>query len=180
MRYIAAFAGMVLALIATPATAADKGGPPATLEQLLTAPAPSALRGCYVEAGLAGTFLAAGDRTANGALGAGCQIRIDRAFLGANIRGFFGEEETRGGSLGARLGFALNPNVDLYGLLDWRAADFKLGTAGQLYVGAGLETTIFLDGLSGFVEASTAVSKWGANTSRDDVATIIGLRWRFR
>jgi hypothetical protein len=178
MRKFAVFAGIALALIASHAHSADKGGPHATLEQILTAK-PSALSGCYVEAGIAGTFLAAGDRTANGAFGAGCQVRLDRAFLGANIRGFFGEAETRGGSLGARLGFALNPNVDLYGLVDWRSQDFKLGSTGQLYAGAGLETTLFVNGLSGFVEASTAVSKWGAGTSRDDVATIIGLRWRF-
>jgi len=178
MRKVAIIAAALVALV-SPVTAADKGGPHATLEQILTAK-PSALSGCFVEAGLQGTFLAAGDRASNGALGAGCQLRIDRAFLGANIRGFFGEAETRGGSLGARLGFALNPNVDLYGLLDWRAPDFKLGSVGQLYAGAGLETTLFVDGLSGFVEASTAVSKWGAGTSRDDVATIIGLRWRFR
>jgi hypothetical protein len=179
MRKVAIIAAAALLAWATPAPAADKGGPPATLEQIIAA-SPSALRGCYVEAGLAGTFLAAGDRTANGALGGGCNLKIDRAFIGANIRGFFGEDQTRGGSLGARLGFALNPNVDLYGLVDWRAPDFKLGSVGQLYVGAGLETTLFVEGLSGFVEASTAVSKWGAGTSRDDVATIIGLRWRFR
>jgi hypothetical protein len=177
MRKVAIFAALVA--LVSPAAAADKGGPPATLEQIINAPAPSALRGCYVEAGLAGTFLAAGDRTANGALGGGCNIKIDRAFIGANIRGFFGEAETRGGSLGARLGFALNPNVDLYGLVDWRAQDFKLGTAGQLYVGGGLETTVFVEGLSAFAEGSFAVSKWGAAT-KDDFATIIGLRWRFR
>jgi hypothetical protein len=178
MRKFAAFAGIALALIASHAHAADKGGPPATLEQIIAA-TPSALRGCYVEAGLAGTFLAAGDRASNGALGAGCQVRIDRAFIGANIRGFFGEDQTRGGSLGARLGFALNPNVDLYGLVDWRAPDFKMGSVGQLYVGGGLETTLFVEGLSAFAEGSFAVSKWGGAT-KDDFATIIGLRWRFR
>lgn len=179
MRKFAVAAFAALAVFTTPAPAADKGGPPpATLEQIIAA-SPSALRGCYVEAGLAGTFLAAGDRTANGALGGGCNIKVDRAFLGANIRGYFGESETKGGSLGARLGFSLNPNVDLYGLLDWRAPDFKLGSIGQFYVGGGLETTVFKDGLSAFAEASFAVSKWGA-ASKDDVATIIGLRWRFR
>lgn len=179
MRKVAIIAAALMAL-AFPATAADKGGPAATLEQIINAPAPSMLRGCYVEAGLAGTFLAVGDRTANGALGGGCNARIDRVFIGANIRGFFGEAETRGGSLGARLGFALNPNVDIYGVLDWKAHDFKLGSAGQFFVGAGLETTVFVDGLSAFVEGSFAVSKWGNATKDDVVATIIGLRWRFR
>lgn len=178
MRYIAAFAGMVLALIATPASAADKGGPPATLEQIIAA-APKALSGCYAEAGLQGTFLAAGDRLANGVLGLGCDAKIGMGIIGGGIRGFFGETEGRGGSLYGKLGFALNPHVGLYGLIDWRIKDWKARDLGQLALGAGLETTLFWDGLSGFVEASTPIAKWGTGVTKDDVLTMAGLRWRF-
>lgn len=180
MRTIAIAAGLALALIATPAPAADKGGgpPAATLEQIIAA-SPSVLRGCYVEAGLAGTFLAVGDRTANGVAGFGCNVKVERVFLGANVRGFFGEAETRGGSLGLRMGFAVNPHADLYALVDWRAQDFKLGSAGQVYLGGGAEIALPVDGLSAFAEGAWAASKWGSAT-RDEVSTTIGLRWRFR
>ena len=47
-------------------------GKPASPEQS----APSPLAGCYAELSGAGTFLAAGDRVASGALGAGCTAKV--------------------------------------------------------------------------------------------------------
>jgi len=177
MRKVAIIAAALVALV-SPATAADKGGPHATLEQILTAK-PSALSGCFVEAGLQGTFLAAGDRLANGSLGLGCDAKIGIGIIGGGIRGLFGETEGRGGSFYGKLGFALNPHVGLYGLIDWRIKDWKARDLGQLALGAGLETTLFRDGLSGFIEASTPVAKWGAGVTKDDVLTMAGLRYRF-
>lgn len=173
---VAAFAALIA--LVTPATAADKGGPPATLEQIIAA-TPKALSGCYAEAGLQGTFLAQGDRLANGALGFGCDAKIGLGIIGGGFRAFFGESEGRGGSLYGKLGFALNPHVGLYGLIDWRIKDWKARDLGQLALGAGLETTLFRDGVSAFIEASTPIAKWGTGVTKDDVITMVGLRYRF-
>lgn len=176
MRKIALIAAAFLAL-ATPATAADKGGPPATLEQLINMK-PKALSGCFVEAGLAGTFLAAGDRAATGVIGMGCDAKLNVGIIGAGFRGHFGDNDVAGGSVYGKLGFALNPNVGLYGLIEWRVKDWRIKDVGQLHLGAGLETTLFVDGLSGFIEATTGVSKFGPGVAKDDIGTLVGLRWR--
>lgn len=178
MRKVAIIAAALVALV-SPAAAADKGSPPATLEQIINAPAPKALSGCYAEAGLQGTFLAQGDRLANGALGFGCDAKLGLGIIGGGFRAFFGESEGRGGSLYGKLGFALNPHVGLYGLVDWRIKDWKARDLGQLALGAGLETTLFRDGVSGFIEASTPIAKWGTGVTKDDVITMVGLRYRF-
>jgi hypothetical protein len=159
------------------AKAADKGEPPATFEQILAARQP-ALSGCFVETSATGTFLAAGNRTAAGGLGFGCDARLGLAVIGGGFRGDFAEAATSGTGY-AKLGLAINPHLHAYGLLAWVAPDWKLKNVGQLHLGAGLETSVLFNGLSGFAEGSTAVSKVGTS-DRNDVLIRLGLRYRFQ
>ena len=175
MRKFAVAAAALLAL--TPAHAADKGEPPATLEQLIAMPPPS-LGGCYVETSAAGTFLAAGNRMAAGGIGFGCDTRLGLAVVGGGLRGDFADAGTAGTIYG-KLGLALNPHFHAYGLLAWTAPDWKVRNVGQLHLGAGVETSVLFNGLSGFIEGTTAVSKAGTS-DRNDVVIRLGLRYRFQ
>lgn len=178
-RFSIAIATIVLAscwgIILT--KAADNGGPPATLEQILAMPPPS-LGGCFVETSATGTFLAVGNRMAAGGFGFGCDTRQGLAVVGAGFRGDFMAGGTAGSAYG-KIGLALNPHLHAYGLLAWVAPDWKLRNVGQLHVGAGVETSVLFNGLSGFAEGTTAVSSIGAS-EKNDVLIRLGLRYRFQ
>ena len=134
---------------------------------------------CYVEAGLAGTFLAAGDRHAQGSVGGGCDLTLSKdIFVGAAIRADLGDSSAA--VISGRIGYNLNPHLAVYGLAGWATPEFKFDRrAGQFIIGAGAETTVgAIKGLSMFAEATTAAAKVGAATT-DDVTTRAGLRWRF-
>lgn len=173
MRYLAAIAAI---LTAFQAQAADKGAP-ATLDQIINLPSRQALSGCYVEVGGAGTFLAEGDRKASAALGLGCDFKIEKLFvIGTGIRGFTGDIDA--GAFDVRLGMALNPNLTISGIASWRAKDWKINDVGQLYLGLGAETSLPVPGLSIAVEGTGAVSKFGAGATRDDVSTLLLMKYR--
>lgn len=158
MRKIATLAAV--ALLATPATA-------------------DTLTRCYVEAGLAGTFLAAGDRHAQGSVGGGCDLTLSRdIFVGAAFRADLGDSSAA--VFSGRIGYNLNPHLAVYGLAGWATPEFKFDrSAGQFVVGAGAETSVgAIKGLFFFGEATTAAAKVGAATT-DDLTTRAGLRWRF-
>jgi hypothetical protein len=159
MRYLPMFAAAV-AIVATPAHA-------------------QGLSRCYVEAGLAGTFLAAGDRHAQGSVGGGCDLTLSRdLFVGANLKADLGDSSAA--VVSGRIGYNLNQHLALYGLAGWATPEFKFDRkSGQFIVGAGAETAVgAIRGLSLFAEATTAAAKVGAATT-DDVTTRAGLRWRF-
>lgn len=178
MRKAAATAAILaLAIPGCPAKSADLGGPPATFEQILAVRAQPALRGCYVESGIAGTFLKAGPRQAQGSIGGGCDITAGLLTVGAGIRADWGDWTA--GSLFAKAGLFVNPNMALYGLGEWRVRDWKVKDAGQLQLGAGVETTVFFSGLSAYAETTASVAKFGPAASRDDVLVRLGARYRF-
>jgi hypothetical protein len=134
---------------------------------------------CYVEAGLAGTFLSAGDRHAQGSVGGGCDLTLSRdIFVGANLRADLGDSSAA--VVSARLGLNVNPHLAIYGIAGWSVPEFKFDRrAGQFAIGAGAETTVgAIKGVSMFAEATTAAAKVGDATV-DDVTTRAGLRWRF-
>lgn len=164
--------------LATVAHAADKGGPPATLEEII-ALRQSPLSGCYAETSVAGLFLAQGDRKAAGSIGLGCDARLDRVVIGGGFRADMGDSTATAGSAYLKLGLALNPHLHLYGLGAWVVPDWKIRDVGQLHLGAGVETSVLWNGVSAFVEGTTAVSKFGAAASRDDIVMRLGARYRF-
>jgi len=134
---------------------------------------------CYVEAGLAGTFLAAGDRHAQGSVGGGCDLTLNRnIFVGANLRADLGDSSAA--IVSARLGLNVNPHLAIYGIAGWASPELRIDRkSGQFIIGAGAETAVgAVRGLSMFAEATTAAAKVGAATT-DDVTTRAGLRWRF-
>lgn len=161
MRYIPLIAA--LALIATPAQAQDL----------------QALKGCYAETSVAGTFLASGPREATGGIGGGCDVALGKATLGAGIRADW--LDLTSGSLFGKLGIAINPHASVYALAVWSVPDWKLTKAGQLQLGAGAELSLasLVPNTSAFVEATSAVSKFGPLATRDDVIVRLGLRYRF-
>jgi len=177
MQKVIAATAAFLALGAT-ALAADKGGPPATLAQIQAMPPVTTLTRCYVETSLVGTFLAAGDRTAQGSVGGGCDLTAGGISLGALGRVDFGDATT--GSIAAKLGYAINPHLTAYGLAEWRVPEIKINRSGSLFLGGGLETAIaVVNGLSVFGEASISAAKFGSAATKDDVSTRAGLRYRF-
>lgn len=174
MRKVSLIAAAALAL-ALPAKAADKGAP-ATLDQILVMPnAGTALQGCYGEVSAAGAFLAAGPREATGGVGAGCTIKHGLMMSGLGFRADWGDFTA--GSMYARGGVLINPNLAIYSTLVWKVPDWKAARTGTLAVGGGLETTLFRPELSGFVEADVGVKKWGAAATKDDITVRTGIRW---
>lgn len=135
------------------------------------------LKGCYVETSVAGTFLAAGPREGQLGAGLGCDTRIDLIVLGGGIRGDFGDFKS--GSAYAKLGFALNPHLHLYGLGEWKVPDWKIRSAGQLHIGAGVETSVLFNGVSAFLEGTTSLAKFGPAAANEDIAIRLGARYRF-
>lgn len=141
------------------------------------AQAETVLTSCYAETSVAGTFLRAGDREAAIGIGGGCDIPLGDLTLGAGLRADLGD--TKAGAFFAKLGYALNAHLTLYGLAAWHVPEFKIKDAGQLHLGAGAETSIqAVKGLSLFGEATIAADKTGA-AARDDVIVRTGLRFRF-
>lgn len=134
---------------------------------------------CFIETGVAGTFLAAGERHAQGSIGTGCDVTINRNFfVGAGIRADLGD--TSAAVALARLGYNVNPHLAIYGIAGWSVSNFKLDRkSGQLVLGAGAETAVgAVSGLALFGEATVAAAKVGAATT-DDLTIRTGLRWRF-
>lgn len=184
IREIATAAAASLALLASGCAArleaADLGAPPRSTRLPVVVPDPHPLAGCFVEGSGAGTFLAAGDRVASLGIGAGCQASLGALILGGIVRGNVGS--LKAGSFAATMGIQVNPHVQLYGLTEWRTPDWALASTGQLYIGAGAETTISTpvtkDQLSAFVEGSTAIAKIGPSTPVSDIEVRVGLRFR--
>lgn len=149
-----------------------------------TAPGPKAahpLAGCFAGISASGQFLTP-DRVATGAVELGCDLVKAGLFqIGMATRYDLAENSSvNAGSIAMRAGFLLNPHVSLYGLTEWRVKDFKFASNGSAYLGAGVETTVVTDQLSAFAEASTSVSKFGAEAySRDDIQVRVGVRYRF-
>lgn len=134
---------------------------------------------CFVEAGIAGTFLAVGERHAQGSVGGGCDLAINaHAFAGASLRADLGD--TSAAVVSARLGAHVNPHLSLYGIAGWSVPEFKLDRkAGQLVLGGGVETAVgAVPDLSVFGEATVAAAKVGAATT-EDLSIRAGIRRRF-
>lgn len=193
MRYLAAFcaavasAAVLIAISVGIARAADKGGP-LTFGDIIAnramTPGPKPahpLAGCYGELSASGQFLTP-DRVATGAVGFGCDVvKLGLLQYGVGARYDIAEDANiNAGSIMFRAMFLLNPHVALGPILEWRVKDFKFASNGSAYLGAGLETTVVTDQLSAFAEASTSVSKFGAQAfARDDIQVRVGLRFRF-
>ena len=184
MRKFAAFClgiisfAVALAVTVGLARAADLGSP-----VVMAAPGAQPahpLAGCYGELSASGQFLTP-DRVATGAVGFGCDIvKLGLLQYGLAARYDIAEDSNiNAGSIIARAGFLLNPHVSIYPLIEWRVKDLKFASNGSAYLGAGVETTVVSDSLSAFAEASTSVSKFGAQAFfRDDIQVRVGLRWR--
>tara|TARA_R110000868_G_scaffold317799_1_gene578593 strand:- start:461 stop:1003 length:543 start_codon:yes stop_codon:yes gene_type:complete len=178
MRYAAALAVILAATPVTPVLGADKGAPPATLDDLLSLRAKAPLAGCYGELSMAGTFVAAGSRDAQAGVGGGCDRVVGNTIVGAGIRADFGDFKS--GSLFAKAGFTVNPNAAVYLLGTYAVNDWKLKYAGQFNLGAGAELSIasLVPNTNLFVEGTTAVSKFGPLATKDDVVVRFGARIR--
>ncbi len=173
--------GFLGGLIGSQTHAADLGKPaaPATFEQILAMRDKQPLTGCYAETSVAGTYLRAGDRNAQGGIGGGCDIIVSGITMGTGIRADWGDVTT--GSVFAKLGIAVNANLALYGIAELRSLDWKIKDSGQLQLGAGVETSLSIisPSLSAFLEGTTSVSKFGPTATKDDVLIRLGARVRF-
>lgn len=139
-------------------------------------PTSKPINGCYGEASTAGAFLSDGDRQSFGSLGAGCAVRAQGVMLvGVGTRANFGDELL--GSVYARVGIDINAHLVAYGLLELNSKDFKVLDTRALALGGGLETNLFSDNLTGFVESTTSVSTLGPSVSKDDVSVRVGIRY---
>lgn len=174
------FAAFCLGVLSFAVLIASTGG----AARAQTAPGPKAahpLAGCYGEISASGQFLTP-DRVATGAVGFGCDVvKLGLLQYGVGARYDIAEDSAvNAGSIVFKAGFLLNPHVSIYPLIEWRVKDFKFASNGSAYLGAGVETTVVTDQLSAFAEASTAVSKFGAEAySRDDIQVRVGVRYRF-
>lgn len=139
-------------------------------------PGTTVLKGCYLEAGASGQFLAAGERQSVGSVGLGCDVNLDKIIVGGGVRARFGDADA--GSLYGRLGLAINANLMVYAIADLKSNDWKVKDNRQLQLGFGAETTAFSEQVSVFVEGTTAVAKFGPLAAKDDIEFMIGLRWR--
>jgi len=175
---VALIAAAALAL-ALPAHAADKGGPPATLDQIMALSDRKA-GSCHVETSVTGTYLRA-DRDASFGIGGGCDALLSNLIIGAGFRADWTDGAGDAvGSVYAKLGIAINAGATLYGLAEWKVPGWDVGNAGQLAIGGGAELKLeFINpALSVFAEGTFAATKFGAAT-KDDVNSRLGLRYRF-
>lgn len=177
MRTLSVLSGIAAVLLASAAHAADLGAPPAAAAP---AAAPVILPpGCYAEFGADGQFLAKGAHEATGTVGAGCALTIrGNIVIGGGARIDAGDvgKDSIAGSFYGRLGYKLNPNLALYGMTEWRAPNVALTSTGQLYLGAGVETTLISEYISLFAEGSEAAAKAGKEQT-SDFQTRVGLRF---
>lgn len=169
----------VLAL-SVPAHAADKNGPPATLDQILALESLKRPMTCNVELSAAGTFLKAGPREASGGFGGGCDVIAANLLIGAGLRADFADWRNSG-SLFAKIGLVLNSGAHLYGLAEWKVPEWKVKDAGQLHLGAGgeLKLEIVNPNLWIFTEGTIAATKFGPLATKDDIVVRTGARYRF-
>lgn len=177
MRKALVFAAILAA--ALPVQAADKGAPPATVEDIIALRNTSLAR-CYVETSVAGTFLRA-EREASAGIGGGCDATLANLVIGAGVRGDWKDGAgTAAGSIFAKLGVAINNGATVYGLAEWKIPEWKIKDAGQLAIGAGAEISLNVinPNLSIFSEATYAATKWGT-ASKDDANVRAGLRYKF-
>ncbi len=149
------------ALTATPALAADKGGPVPVLQEIM---GPSASSSCYVQA-MAGAGIIASNP--DGAVlpasistqsysvsgGFGCDMKLDRFVIGALAR-ISAPIDTSGSLIeaekswmaAARVGYLLNTGLLVYGLAGYESTDFTVANIDLqrdgLVVGGGLEIAL--------------------------------------
>ena len=157
---------------AKPALSADLSAP--KLPKVEEAKPVNPLAGCFGEISGAGQFLAQGDREARPALGVGCTMKAGILIVGGGARYEIGGT-SNAGSLWGRVGIPINKELATYALAEWRSPNMALASTGQLYLGAGIETNLFSDNITGFVEGSNAVGTLG-RTTRDDVLVRAGIR----
>lgn len=175
--FIIAFAMCCFVIGIGVAFSADLGGPKVVKVEPAP-PAPDPLAGCWGEASVAGQFAAAGEREASGALGVGCTMKAGVLVWGGGVRYGMGNS-INSGEIFARLpGIALNKNLDFYPTIVWQTPNFSAMNTGQLLIGAGLETTIFKEGILGFIEATDSIAKIGSSkaVSKDDLTFRVGTR----
>lgn len=173
MRYLAAIAAI---LTAFPALAADKGAPPATLDQLLAMEPFKRPVACYVEASATGVSLR-DNREAQGGIGGGCDVTLAKLVLGAGIRADFADWRNQG-SVFMKFGVAVNGSTTAYFIGEWKVPEWKIDKAGQMMIGGGADTrlSIINDRLRVFGELTTEASKFGALADKHEWAGRIGFK----
>lgn len=161
------------------ASAADKGGKAATLDDLLKDRASPNSTACFVETSVTGVFLRS-DRQAQGGAGVGCDAKLYNLLIGGGVRADFSDWRDSG-SLFAKVGMYVNSGVALYGLAEWKVPAWKIRDAGQLALGAGTEIKLELinPNLWIFTEGTIAATKFGPTATKDDIAARTGLRFKF-
>lgn len=164
--------------LASPAVAADKGKPPATLDDLLKDRAPNYTT-CFVETSATGVFLR-DNREAQFGAGVGCDARLYNLLIGGGVRADFSDWRNTG-SIFARVGMFINNGAVVYGLAEWKVPEWKVKDAGQLAIGAGaeLKLEILAPGLWAFAEGTADATKFGPAATKDDVTARVGVRYKF-
>lgn len=140
-----------------------------TLAALSVAPAraddPSAFIGCRGEASIAGTSQIDQNKVQRtlkqAGVGADCNVAVaPSAVFGAGVRLDFGSGSTEAG-LNAKLGYALNPGVLLYGLGQYNIdATKKPNGTGVLSAGVGAEVIVSKN-TSAFFELARDLARTG-------------------
>lgn len=184
MRKILATACLCLGFLG-PAHAADKGGP-APAGTVVEEPAVRNWQGFYIEgSGTMQNFEVANIGTQFGmvGLGAGWDYRASNHFVvGVFARYDFAldDADVRSLSMGARLGYLVNPHLMLYSPLAYTVDGSDISLSDGIWsIGAGLETYL-LPQMTVFAEATRNISFSGTAKFLDEATTArAGVRFRF-
>jgi hypothetical protein len=146
---------------------------------------PSAFVGCRGEASIAGTSQILENKVQRtlkqGGVGADCNVAIaPSTVFGAGVRLDLGSGSTEAG-INAKLGYALNPGVLLYGLGSYNMdATKKIGGSGVLSAGAGAEV-IVSKSVSAFFELERDLARTGdARALSEQTTGRVGLRFKLQ
>jgi opacity protein-like surface antigen len=179
-RLIKATAILAALFLASPASAADKGGPPAKVD---ATGEPKNFQGCYVQAAGQKMFLEVaglGDSASTFLAGAGCDIQRGKLIFGLSGSYGFGENDLRVAEIAGRAGILVNPHALVYGLLsltmDGRSPKLddsflSAGVGIELYLGSKHWTT--------FIEGATTIKSFGDTDGADLHSIKLGLKYRF-
>jgi hypothetical protein len=170
----------------TPAFAADKGGAPAPAGTVVEEEGRRNWQGFYLEGSATmQNFEVANIGTQFGlmGLGGGYDHRVSNHFVaGVFARYDFAldDADVRSLTLGARLGYLVNPHVMLYAPVQYQMDGSDISFSDGIWsIGAGLETYL-LPQVTVFAEATRNISFAGTAKFLDEATTArAGLKFRF-
>jgi opacity protein-like surface antigen len=185
MRKILATACLCLGFL-SPAIAADLGSQKAPAGTVVEEPAVRNWQGFYLEgSGVMANFEVAnlGQQVGMVGVGAGYDHRISNHFVvGAFVRYDFAldDADMRSLSMGARLGYLVNPHLMLYSPLAYTVDGSDISLSDGIWsIGAGLETYL-MPQVTVFAEATRNISFSGTAKFLDEATTArAGFKFRF-